>query len=659
MKKSSKILIGLSILTAATALTVTATTIVLHTKDKKDNKLEKEISKFKQELETNKDLTEYQRKGLLEAIAKAEKVLNSKESTKEEIQKALETFLAETSHFMSTKESEKDVAKRELISVINLVKEYIKNELSDAKYSSIKETLEQKIAEIEPQTTADDESKTEELYTTLKNELNSKLAEAKETKELEDTKALYTSKLAEAKEVLNQITEDKYQSVKTNLESIINEIETSINATSTKENYDEASKTLQSAIDEANAEKAKIDEEIALKEASKESYEAKITEVETYISQDLEDEKYKEIKDKLQGELDKVKTEVQRAEESNKTVEFYTSKTESLTTALEEAKTSKNTQDDEEAKKAQAKESYDSKSAVAEEFKKSLEGDLYADIKTTFENELTEAKSGITDTSTSEELTSATEKISAAIQKATDAKSEKDQEVEAEAEAKRTATENFNTLKTQVEEYINTKLTDKEEDKTALENELNTQKAKVEEENSTSASISEAIQALQTKFDEIKAKNAEEKPVENETENEAENTEEELTEEQKAIVEMINNKTILKMEVSDQNKQKINELSNTVIPDNIENRHFFGYIKLTKKDNSLSFGPKSKTATIPFTAGLFDEKFVNMLKSKEIEFPGDANSSRKALSFDKKTDGKIVIPFRFNGKTTIYEIELF
>lgn len=47
-----------------------------------------------------------------------------------------------------------------------------------------------------------------------------------------------------------------------------------------------------------------------------------------------------------------------------------------------------------------------------------------------------------------------------------------------------------------------------------------------------------------------------------------------------------------------------------------------------------------------------------MVASQEIVF-AVSGSNRLALCFDKKPDGKIVIPFRFKDKIEVYEIELF
>ncbi|BAP39369.1 variable surface lipoprotein [Metamycoplasma canadense] len=132
---------------------------------------------------------------------------------------------------------------------------------------------------------------------------------------------------------------------------------------------------------------------------------------------------------------------------------------------------------------------------------------------------------------------------------------------------------------------------------------------------------------------------------------------EELTEEQKEIVKMVENKTIFTGTLTEETKKKIQELSKK----NKDNG--FGYIKTfdfsQKKVLDIpEFGEKQANANNKLEGITFNSKFVKLLNNKKIVYAYKFGK-RKALNFKKKEDGKIVIPFKFDGKTKIYEIELF
>ncbi|CRH55214.1 Uncharacterised protein [Chlamydia trachomatis] len=121
----------------------------------------------------------------------------------------------------------------------------------------------------------------------------------------------------------------------------------------------------------------------------------------------------------------------------------------------------------------------------------------------------------------------------------------------------------------------------------------------------------------------------------------------------------VNDKSILNAQVDEKIKSEILKLSSTKIKDSPTDKNYFGYLNINKKTKTFTFGSSNKKAKTAFSDGLFARDFLDMVASQEIVFAVSGSTGRLALCFDKKPDGKIVIPFRFKDKIEVYEIELF
>ncbi|WP_427867557.1 hypothetical protein [Mycoplasmopsis arginini] len=748
MKKSSKLLIGLTFLAATATAASVALTVATVVKKTPKKQLSKQIKIFEEELETNKDLKEFQKAEIKLALEAAQAVLSNPESTNEEIKNALDVLVKKVEEIKAQTEEpetpeqklakakaaydEKVKASTELMAQLTTedgkyseIKTTFENEVTSAKadvpaenatvenYQSAttklndaiakaqkaKETKDAELAAFETAKNAYDAKVTEatqlatqltsedgkynEIKTTFDQEVNeakalvpsenptkenyesataklsaaiTKTSEAKEAKdqeiiEFETIRHVYNTRVEEATQLSTELDNDKYRTIKTTFDQEVETAKADVpESNPTKENYQSATSKLNAAIAKANQAKEDKDRELAALETAKTSYNNKVREAEELVTTlSASEEKYGAIKTKLQNSLNEAKQNIN----DQSTTDQYNTAISAIEDAIETANTEKEAKDAELAAFENAKNAYDAKVSEATQLATQLtsEDGKYNEIKTTFDQEVNEAKALVpSENPTKENYESATAKLSAAITKATEAKNAKDQ-AEAEAAAKAQALQQFNTLKQEVETYLATLTApEKQTIKNELEEELNKQKQIAEASDATSEIINNAKNALKAKLDETKAKeNNEEGPSTNV---------EELTEAQRAIVEKVNNKTILTGTVAENVKSEILKLSSTKLSDSPNDKNYFGYLKNNKQTKTFTFGSTNKKAKTALGDNLFAQEFLDMASNKEIVF-AVSNSQRLALCFDKKEDGKIVIPFRFKDKTTIYEIELF
>ncbi|MGX9340226.1 hypothetical protein ACWXVM_02750, partial [Mycoplasma sp. 2261] len=281
----------------------------------------------------------------------------------------------------------------------------------------------------------------------------------------------------------------------------------------------------------------------------------------------------------------------------------------------------------------------------------------YKNIKDDLEKVVKEKKDSVNVNNTREEIGNAIGEVDKAIKIAKSEKKKIDKKLNTEKE-KKDAEAEFMTLERKVEDFLKTLTKPSQMSiKTNLENELNKQKQIVNGESSTPKKIKNATEKLTKIFEQAKSEA-----------NKAEEPDDGLTQEQKDIVNKLNSKTLLKIDkITEEVKKHILE----VLKDNSkvsgENFHYyFGYIEF--KNNSFEFSSKkptkknkSKIKHKNLGIGFFDEKFIKLVHEKEIIFPTNktGKSARKALALELKSDGKIVLPFKFKDHTKVYEIELF
>ncbi|MDP4043201.1 hypothetical protein, partial [Mycoplasmopsis arginini] len=202
----------------------------------------------------------------------------------------------------------------------------------------------------------------------------------------------------------------------------------------------------------------------------------------------------------------------------------------------------------------------------------------------------------------------------------------------------------YNEKVKEAEELVNQLADEKyKEIKKTLEEEVATAKADVPSENPTKENYKSATEKLTAAI--TKAITAKE------------TIDQEIA--QQLIIDKVNKNEILTTQVDEKIKSEILKLSSTKInkKDNPENKNYFGYLKFDEQTQTFTFGPSSKKAKTAFSGVSFTPEFLDMVANKEIVFPGFG--IRKALCFEKREDGKIVIPFRFKDKKEVYQIELF
>ncbi|UWW01033.1 discoidin domain-containing protein [Mycoplasmopsis felis] len=219
------------------------------------------------------------------------------------------------------------------------------------------------------------------------------------------------SKINEVNSFIDSLNDAKYSSIKTELNTEKNtSSEVLNNASATQQQVDQAITRLETALNNAKANKQKIDN--PKKNVDKSQLISKIQELQTYIDQNLSQQQYNSIKQKLLN----VKTSAQTVVDNNESTDAnVTESINSLTTKIQEAKVSKSKVDLEtEIIKANAL-----ITSLSEQKYNQIKEELKAekDKATTIKN-----KNNVN----VEELNSAKGKLSAAIAKANQDKAELD-----------------------------------------------------------------------------------------------------------------------------------------------------------------------------------------------------------------------------------------
>ncbi|WP_322958457.1 discoidin domain-containing protein [Mycoplasmopsis felis] len=219
------------------------------------------------------------------------------------------------------------------------------------------------------------------------------------------------SKINEVNSFIDSLNDAKYSSIKTELNTEKNtSSEVLNNASATQQQVDQAITRLETALNNAKANKQKIDN--PKKNVDKSQLISKIQELQTYIDQNLSQQQYNSIKQKLLN----VKTSAQAVVDNNESTDAnVTESINSLTTKIQEAKVSKSKVDLEtEIIKANAL-----ITSLSEQKYNQIKEELKAekDKATTIKN-----KNNVN----VEELNSAKGKLSAAIAKANQDKAELD-----------------------------------------------------------------------------------------------------------------------------------------------------------------------------------------------------------------------------------------
>ncbi|MDI3350847.1 hypothetical protein [Mycoplasmopsis arginini] len=279
MKKSRKLVIGLTFLTAA-ATAALATTVVGILKDQNlplENKLELSKKKFGEKVNETKELLD--------------KLLDPKYK---DIRKKLQDALDETNK--------------------NLTKDS-KAEDYDKQIENLSKAIEE-VKKDKQQIDINDGS-------------------------LDKSKKEYEEAKKSAEDLSSKLTDDKYKIVKDKLDKDIAEATKNINENSSKEDYELATEKLNKAIDVANNEKTVIDNSNETLEDAINNFNNKLTEA-TNSAWELYDPEFILEWQELQKLIDEIEDEVVNAsEEAKKQKELYQTGTAKLNEVIEKAKSLK------------------------------------------------------------------------------------------------------------------------------------------------------------------------------------------------------------------------------------------------------------------------------------------------------------------------------
>ncbi|WP_369991466.1 hypothetical protein AB8O52_00345 [Mycoplasmopsis arginini] len=279
MKKSRKLVIGLTFLTAA-ATAALATTVVGILKNQNlspENKLELSKKKFGEKVNETKELID--------------KLLDPKYK---DIRKNLQDALDETNKNI-TKDS--------------------KAEDYDKQVENLSKAIEE-IKKDKQQIDINDGS-------------------------LDKSKKEYEEAKKSAEEFTSKLTDDKYKTVKDKLDKAIAEATKNINENSSKEDYELATEKLNKAIEVANNEKTAIDNSNETLEDAINNFNNKLTEA-TNSARELYDPEFILEWQELQKLIDEIEDEVVNAsEEAKKQKELYQTGTAKLNEVIEKAKSLK------------------------------------------------------------------------------------------------------------------------------------------------------------------------------------------------------------------------------------------------------------------------------------------------------------------------------
>ncbi|WP_326495001.1 hypothetical protein [Mycoplasmopsis felis] len=219
------------------------------------------------------------------------------------------------------------------------------------------------------------------------------------------------NKINEVNSFINSLNDAKYSSIKTELNTEKNtSSEVLKNASATQQQVDQAITRLETALNNAKANKQKIDN--PKKNVDKSQLISKIQELQTYIDQNLSQQQYNSIKQELLNVKTSAQTVVDNSESTDANV---TESINSLTTKIQEAKVSKSKVD------------LENEITKANTLINSLSEQKYTQIKEKLKAEKDKATTIKNKNNVNvEELNSAKGKLSAAIAKANKDKAELD-----------------------------------------------------------------------------------------------------------------------------------------------------------------------------------------------------------------------------------------
>ncbi|MGX9357679.1 hypothetical protein [Mycoplasma sp. 125] len=228
-------------------------------------------------------------------------------------------------------------------------------------------------------------------------EIRKKSFDSKPDLLLSEAKKIYESKLNEANELLTMLSNDEYKEIKTKLESSINLAKKEISDKSTKEQYENATKSLISAIETANSEKQSIDVHNLNNsnknlENAKEEYDKVISKANELIKTLEAKPEYATIKKTLEEKVNKNKKTIT---ESSSKDEFLAA-TNEINDAINQAKAEKKKIDNksktDDTKKAAKDDFYKLENEI-KEFIKTLKKPEQDGLKNKLEAELNKQKS--------------------------------------------------------------------------------------------------------------------------------------------------------------------------------------------------------------------------------------------------------------------------
>lgn len=427
MKKSRKLVIGLTFLTAA-ATAALATTVVGILKNQNlppENKLELSKKKFGEKVNETKELIDklqdpkYKdiRKKLQDALDEANKNI-TKDSKAEDYDKQTDNLSWAIEEVKKDKEqidnndSSLDKAKKDYEKAKKSAED-LASKLTDDKYKTVKDKLEKAIADA-TKNINDNSSKedyklaTEKLNKAIEVANNEKTAIDNQNETLADAINNFNNKLQEAKALVEELkSKPEYNDIKNALEQKISEAANLVITNQTKESFQTATSNLSEAIETARQDRESKDRELVELENAKNAYKAKKTKAEKLIEELSVDPIYKDIKDNLTEQLNNIDSGLNE----NSTKVDYENAITNLENAIQTAKEAKRELNKEMQNLDQPKAAYKSQLKKAEDLSNGLNRPKYEDIKAELDQKIAEIKNGITDTSTKKDYQDATGKL--------------------------------------------------------------------------------------------------------------------------------------------------------------------------------------------------------------------------------------------------------
>ncbi|WP_060823508.1 hypothetical protein [Mycoplasmopsis arginini] len=437
MKKSRKLVIGLTFLTAA-ATAALATTVVGILKDQNlplENKLELSKKKFGEKVNETKELLDklldpkYKdiRKKLQDALDETNKNL-TKDSKAEDYDKQIENLSKAIEEVKKDKQQidindgSLDKSKKEYEEAKKSAED-LASKLTDDKYKAVKDKLDKAIVDV---TKNINENSSKEDYELATEKLNKAIDQAK--KQEKDISLSEFDELAlRANELDNSIADTKYYSYfKDQVKKLIND------------NFQPQNKKSFSSLT-PKERKQKIDflrSEVNEQEATLENYLLLISryldlkkEAEAFLQELSKNVIYRDIQNELQEQIFNSEDNIKKSNY----VGYY-----GQDLILEEAlKLSKQNKKAIDIELARAKSAYENEKRISKQLASILnEKSEYNEIKQKLNQEIESASYGINDTSTKNDYQTATLKLQNAIKEAKEAKNIKDKQILTLEEAK-------------------------------------------------------------------------------------------------------------------------------------------------------------------------------------------------------------------------------